>query len=459
VNGLLHLNPQARCELISSIRNDVKLPDGLAELINELMDQPGSAPQQPAKVEVLVPRAPRECIGAAETGSRDYQAVLDDIVTHLNGVADYERKDRLYPADPRVFTTNPLSLAYGATGVAYALHKITGRVPQTAIDWILQHRVPSTEYAPGLYLGMSGIAWSLLEMGLREPAEKTFQATFQHPLVTQSADLFHGMAGWGMTGMRFFQTTGKEEYLEQAKRAGDSLIASCKKSDRGYSWSSSNECPIGLAHGSSGIGLFLLYLHLITKDEHYLAAGQQALDFDLAAAVRTKDGGLSWSDAAESASPLYPYWRFGSAGIGMATARFQRLVGSPRYQSILEQIYIDTDRKYSVFPGRFTGLAGLGEFLLDMHDLSGERRFLESANKVAEGIMHFRVKRNGTAFPGELLSRLCCDYGTGSAGIALFLNRLLGRQKTDFMLDDLFECPAAKAEHTNYVTQAMAYCA
>jgi hypothetical protein len=170
-----------------------------------------------------------------------------------------------------------------------------------------------------------------------------------------------------------------------------------------------------------------------------LAAGLRALDFDLAAGVRTKDGGLSWTESAESRSPLYPYWRFGSAGIGTAIVRFQRLVQSPRYASVLEQIFIDTDRKYAVFPGRFSGLAGLGEFLLDMHDLSGESRFLEGANKVAKGIMHFRVKRNGIAFPGEVSSRLCCDYGTGSAGIALFLNRLLGKQRSDFMLDKLFD--------------------
>ena len=143
----------------------------------------------------------------------------------------------------------------------------------------------------------------------------------------------------------------------------------------------------------------------------------------------------------------------------MATVRFQRVVQLPRYQSILEQIFIDTDRKYAVLPGRFSGLAGLGEFLLDMHDLSGERRFLESAEKVAEGIMHFRVQRDGTAFPGELLSRLCCDYGTGSAGIALFLNRLLGRQKNDFMLDELFECSPETAEHMIYPTKAIVCCA
>jgi hypothetical protein len=92
----------------------------------------------------------------------------------------------------------------------------------------------------------------------------------------------------------------------------------------------------------------------------------------------------------------------------------------------------------------------LGDFLLDMHDLTGEQRFLNSANKAAQAIAHYRVEHNGAAFPGELLSRLCCDYGTGSAGIALFLNRLLGRQGSDFMLDDfsgksLETLPAAAA--------------
>src|SRR5947209_9855502 len=440
VNGLLHLNPQARHDLIASIRNDIQLPDRLAELINRLMDQPESAAAMESPlVEIPISPAARQYESKERMAFGNYQALVDDIVVHLNSAAEYQRKDRLYPADPRVFSTNPLSVAYGAAGVTYALWKITGKVPQAAVDWIFQHQITCGDYAPGLYLGMSGIAWSLLEMGLREPAEKIFQSTFQHPLLLQSADLFHGMAGWGMTGLRFFEATGQEVYLEQAKRAASGIIACARKSERGYFWASTDECTLGLAHGSSGVGLFLLYLYLATQNEDYLTIGARALDFDLEAATRTKDGGLSWSENTESVSPLYPYWRFGSAGIGKVTARFQRLFKSARYESILEQIFIDTDRKYAVLPGRFSGLAGLGEFLLDLHDLSGERRFLESAHRVAEGILHFRVKRDGICFPGELSSRLCCDYGTGSAGIALFLNRLTGKHiKSDFMLDELF---------------------
>jgi serine/threonine protein kinase len=440
INDMLHLNPQARREFVASIRNHIHLPDSIVDLISGLMDQPER--RLSAQAGVCETSKPAQLIalnGRVQESPHDYYAVLDNVVTHMNEVAECGRSDRLYPADPRVFATNPLSLAYGAAGVAYALYKLTGKLPEAAIDWMLRHQITSARYPCGLYVGMSGIAWSFVDMGITEPAEKLFQSTFSHPLVYESPDMFYGMAGWGMTGLRLFHATGKEVYLEQAEEAGKRLIASSNKSERGYYWTVSNECPLGLAHGSSGIGLFLLYLYLATENECYLATGSQALDFDLAAAVRTKDGGLSWSESVDSASPLYPYWRFGSAGIGIVTARFQRVLGSPRYQSILEQIFIDTDRKYAVFPGFFTGLAGLGEFLLDMHDLTGEDRFLESANRVAEGVMHFRVERNGTAFPGELLSRLCCDYGTGSAGIGLFLNRLLGRQKSDFMLDGLFE--------------------
>jgi hypothetical protein len=450
INGLLHLNPLARQQFLASIRADIQLPKSIADLINNLMDQADPSSLEPAAasvVEIKEASLPSTHDWVVKP-STDCQAVVDDIVRHLNGVAEYSRNDRLYPADPGVFATNPLSLAYGAAGVSYALHRVTGCVPQAAIDWILQHKISATEYPSGLYIGMAGIAWSLLEMGAREPAEEILQSSFKHPLAYNTPDLFYGIAGWGMAGLRFFEATGNELYLEQAKEAGNALLGSCRKSERGYYWMESEERPLGLAHGSSGISLFLLYLYLATRDERYYAAGVRALDFDLGSAVRTKDGGLSWGKAVDSRSPLYSYWRFGSAGIGMVAARYQRLAWSSRYHSILEQIFIDTDRKYAVFPGRFAGLAGLGEFLLDMHELSGEQRFLNSAKRVADGVMHFRVERDGAAFPGELSSRLCCDYGTGSAGIALFLNRLLKKQKSDFMLDSLFErSPWGNAVH------------
>ena len=55
---------------------------------------------------------------------------------HPGSVADFEREDRLFPADPMVFDTNPLSLGHGACGVAYVMHKLRGQVDERVLDWI-----------------------------------------------------------------------------------------------------------------------------------------------------------------------------------------------------------------------------------------------------------------------------------------------------------------------------------
>ena len=440
VTNFFHLNPGAKQEIMANIRRDARLPQGVTRLVLGLMDQDPARRYPPASIsEVLEPSVPATSALEPVEPRQDYKRVIAGIVAHLNHVTSTARRDRLFPADPKVFATNPLSLAYGACGVGYALKKITKCCQENVADWILSHTITAETYAPGLFLGIAGIAWGLLEMGLREQAEKIFRCTRQHRLLDQGMDIFYGLAGWGMANLRFFLETGDEFYLSQAREAGDRLVGSSQRCESGCYWGSMEETSVGFAHGASGIAVFLLYLYLASGREYFVSTGQQALEFDLNLGVRTKDNGLSWRESAKPGATLYPYWRFGSAGVGVALVRFWRLLGEARYRLLLEDVFLDTDRKYAVFPGRFMGLAGLGDFLLDVHEFTGESRFLSAAHRVAEGIMQFRVERQGIAFPGDLLSRLSCDYGTGSAGIALFLNRLLGERGSDFMLDCLFE--------------------
>lgn len=440
VTNFFHLRPAAKQEIMANIQRDARLPEGITRLVLGLMDQDPSRRQPPASLsEVFEPSVPAERNPEPVKAHHDYRTVIAGVVAHLNNVTSAARRDRLFPADPKVFTTNPLSLAYGACGVGYALKKITHCSQERVADWILSHTITAETYAPGLFVGISGIAWGLLEMGMREEAEKIFRCARHHRLLDQSVDIFYGLAGWGMANLRFFLETGDEFYLSQAREAGDRLVGSSQPCESGCYWGSLDETSVGFAHGASGIAVFLLYLYLATGREYFVSTGQRALEFDLGLGVETKDNGLSWRESAKPGATLYPYWRFGSAGVGVALVRFWRLLGNARYRLLLENIFLDTDRKYAVFPGRFMGLAGLGDFLLDTHEMTGESRFLSAAHRVAEGIMQFRVERQGIAFPGDLLSRLSCDYGTGSAGIALFLNRLVGGRGSDFMLDCLFE--------------------
>ena len=442
VTGFLHLNPKAKVSMMTAIQRDTRLPAPITNLILQLMDpdvtlRPGRGTIAQVLTDCLkaAPEPPQ-----AENLTRDFNPIVQGIIAHLNDVAAYTRHDRLFPTDQKLLVTNPTSLAWGAAGVGYALTISSGSAQDGVAKWILDHKISPDIYAPGLYAGMSGIAWSLLEMGRSEEAEQILRNTFNDKLLKHSADIFYGLAGWGLTCLRFFIATGNQIYLDQAKLAARHLAQTCKQGQHTCYWhESSGDIPLGFAHGASGVAVFLLYLYLATGLEEFLAMGRRSLEFDLQHAVTTKDGGLSWPSSIQNTSPLYPYWLYGSAGIGMSLLRYWRLLQDNRYWSILETIFIDVNRKYAVLPGRFMGLAGLGDFLLDMYEATGEARFLQSAHRTAEGIMQFQVERRGIAFPGDSISRLSCSYGNGSAGIADFLARLMGKRGSHYMLDCLFQ--------------------
>jgi hypothetical protein len=99
--------------------------------------------------------------------TNNLQRVLDESIAFLIRKADYARTDRLWPADTSVFTTNPLSLAYGACGPALFLFA-SGRleeVPKVSA-WMGERALNSQEYPPGLFLGSAGIACVSAHIGL-----------------------------------------------------------------------------------------------------------------------------------------------------------------------------------------------------------------------------------------------------------------------------------------------------
>lgn len=429
---------------IRAIGDDYGFPKSLVRLLNRLMSREPARRAAPAVVQESLDnpspaRRPLICEPAA-LADDEIREVVERSVRYILGHCTPERGDRLFPCDAKVFATNPLSLAYGACGTAYALHRITGLAPPPIADWILRREVTAEQYAPGLYLGMAGIAWTLLELGLVEPAKQVLALSASHPLAL-TADVYYGLAGWGMAQLKFHLATGEPRFLEAAITAGRQLLETRVAAGGAAHWATPPEQIFGFAHGASGVSVFLLYLYLASGDEEFLHAGREALEFDLSQAV-DMDEGLLWPSRTGPARVLVPYWRYGSAGVGAALLRFNRVAPDERYRSLLHGIRIATTRKYAIFPARGFGLAGLGEFLLDMAALgSAEDReeCLAAARQVASGIMLFRLDKggDGVAFPGADLWKISCDYATGSAGIALFLDRLLTRRPADFMLDEL----------------------
>ena len=385
----------------------------------------GSEPARPARFDTSA-ASPERCA-----------AIVERVARHILASATFDRDDRLFPSDPRLFEMNPLNVAYGACGVAYALQKIAS-LPGWVIDWIERREVTASGYAPGLYSGLSGIAWTLLELGYDDLATKVIVMTHDHPLTFELADVFDGASGYGMTQLKFFLATGRELFLSKAIQAGEYLIAARQEAEVGWCWPASGVIYAGFAHGAAGVALFLLHLYLATRDERFLDAGRKAIDFVLSKKVENGDNGWTWKFF-EGHPTSTPYWQHGSAGVGTALLRYYAVLSEPRYLRALRAIANDCNRKYAIFPERLFGLAGVGDFLLDMADFGVDtEQSLEKARKVTSGILLFAIARpDGVAFPGEELMRLSCDYGTGSAGIALFLKRFATGGTAPFMLDEM----------------------
>ena len=447
INQVFALNPQIRYTYIKSVIDDIGFPEDIYKLIIGLMEkEPKDRPTYQTIVQTLekdvILQSPEFRINK-EAIDKECSALINPICDYLLAKADFARTDRLFPADGEIFSTNPLNLSYGAVGVAFCLKKMLGEVPQPVTDWILARNKNPELYPIGLYIGLSGISWGMLEMGLASEAKNILQSTFNHPLLYKSADLCHGVSGWGLTNLKFFHEFQDELYLQKALEAGEFITSNLSENENGCFWDADktgDNIHLGYYYGGSGISLFLLYLYLASKEEKFLEYGKKALEFDLNNSTISLDGIRSWKKIANNGRIVYPYLAEGSAGVGKAVIRYYRLLGEEKYSQAIDDIFLDTNRKYAVFPGLAMGLSGFGDFLLDLYAVTNKQEHLDAAYRAASGALLSKIQREeGIAYPGNGLLRISCDYATGSAGVGRFFHRLTNLETApDFLVDELF---------------------
>jgi len=457
INSILDIEPSAKQVFVTALGNDLGLSERLQHLIQQCMNN------DPAKRP-----APRQIVEIIKASSLDARTIPTEevpsqtmLLTTTRGITDYirasadaRRTDRLFPADPMVFITNPLNVAYGATGTAYALHKIDGTLPKNIRGWLLARPTHPAEYPPGLYIGSAGIAWALWEMGMEEVALQTLRSAENHPLLWDMANIFYGAAGYGLSCLHFYLATKDQHWLDQAIQVGEWLLYTKQTDERGYSWPDTDgEIRLGYAKGASGIALYLLYLSVVSGEQHFLEVGKRALNFDLSHLYTTEENYLSVPRGSVGSfeNVITQYWINGSAGIATALVRFWAYTKDATYLKILESLAPDTFRKYTAFTGLFQGLAGLGNFLLDAYQFTGQDYYLRQAQRTASGVLLYQIQRPaGIAFPGEQLFRISTDFGTGSAGVALFLYRLAHADQPigsfNFTLDHFLQAHTANGE-------------
>jgi hypothetical protein len=357
---------------------------------------------------------------------RTVRETIAGIAERILATTDLSRRERLWPADYMVFATNPMSVAYGAMGTALFLKRALGDLPEEVTDWLLEQRLSIEEYPPGLYSGLSGVAYAFLQLGLVERAEETLELAGRSPLLFTNGSLALGAAGWGWVNLEFCRRLGSRSYLDAAVTAGDYLANSCEAKEDTRFWRGQDDrsIPLGMASGASGIAHYLLQLAIASDDDSFRDLAVKALAFDLSHA-RTMDQDARWGGSTiENGSR--PYWLNGTAGIGSCLARFAAATGDRSYLDWAERASSGATCLFTAGAGQFEGMSGIGEFFLDLHCVTGESRFAELADNIVRGVLCFRADRdNGIAFPGRRLLRLSNDYATGSAGVGLFLSRWL----------------------------------
>jgi serine/threonine protein kinase len=447
VQALFELEPRAMERFIARISLVVGLPSDVPNVIRALLNgdaagarmhlQAGArAPgaRQVRRVRPARGRKPPASDALLEAGGGHRDALLlEQLPEATRRVAECivstttpDRTDRLWPTDFTAFQTNALSIAYGACGTALFLKTALGALPAEAESWILNRTLDHREYPPGLYLGLAGIACTLHQLGYPERAAEVMREVARSPLRFTEASLFHGAAGWGLASLQLHHRTGDVWYLELAATAAEHLARTARPATAGCWWPSTldDRRHFGLAYGGSGIGLFLLHFAAATGEARESAFARSAIEHDLAGAVQGE--GLPRWGRYEDDTLVEPYWMHGGAGIGIALLQFAQQLGEERYLQEADRAARSCFTRFTVLPGQFEGLSGIGELHLDLFLATGEQRYLACAVDIARSILCYQIERPvGIAFPGRHLLRISHDYGYGSAGVGLFLHRLM----------------------------------
>ncbi|MGR4879958.1 class III lanthionine synthetase LanKC [Streptomyces sp. LARHCF249] len=369
------------------------------------------------------------------------------VAAFVEAVADPDRAT-LFPVDPFAHVTNPLSLGFGASGVLWSLNASGIPVRPEWRGWLSDELagIDVAEYPDGLMSGLAGIAWAADSLGLRTQARELLAQANRRAPETGDHTFYYGLAGLGMTNLRFFLRGHDPRDLAAAQECARVLCAAAQRDGRHAYWLNefSSKGPLtGLGFGQAGVALFLLRMHQVTGEERYLRLGQDALAWEMAHAKPLDPDAADNSPIMfEHEGTMEPYVEVGSAGVAQVLLRYGDLDSA---RTVLRGL----DARHSVLPGYAFGMSGVADALLDAAEFTGDRTYRDTALRqldfvrkvfLFEPAERFAVpRRDGVTplgVPGEGLLRCSCDYLTGSAGVLRVLHRVNGGGTADFLLDE-----------------------
>ncbi len=346
--------------------------------------------------------------------------------------------------------TDPCNVQHGAAGVLALLaraaasplpetdRELARTTARTAAEWVERRCAAEPVVLPGLHFGRSGTAWSLLDtaesLGDQELADRAHAMARRIQLRWPNPDICHGAAGAGLLQLRLYGSTGSAECLDRAADCARGLLDAAQREPYGVVWpvpksfdsSLAGMAHLGHGHGVAGVGAFLLAVGAATGEDAFLATAREAAG-TLAATVRRQGAAAWWPQSAgDPESVKLQHWCSGSSGIGSFLVRLWQATGdSAAYELAVAAGQAVLDSRWHSGVSACHGLAGNGEYLLDLAAATGESRFRDGAEELAGLIAARAALRDGLlVLPDETGTGCTPAYGTGTSGVLAFLLRL-----------------------------------
>jgi lantibiotic modifying enzyme len=368
-----------------------------------------------------------------------------------------------WPAVSKDPTSVALNLYSGTPGVVLFFlnaHYATGRAgylrdARAGADLLLS-KMSGIEGA-GLYEGLSGVAFALEET-YRASRDDKYRQGFLACLGRIKAaavevgtgvewgpttDIISGNAGTGLFLIYASRDTKDRAWIELADRAGARLVELGRPENDGLKWAMDPDFPRlmpNFSHGTAGIAYFLAALYKETGDRRFLEASLAGARYLLSIAKTEGDTCLIFHDEPDNRDLYYLGWCHGPVGTARLFYLLSEITGDKSWlgwvrksANALLQSGIPEEETPGFWnnAGICCGLAGVGEFFLDLYKALGDRSYLEFSKRVTARLLAKASVENGKMSWVQAEHRTRPDYlfaqtGTmqGAAGIGTFLLRL-----------------------------------
>jgi lantibiotic modifying enzyme len=304
-------------------------------------------------------------------------------------------------------------------------------------SWIDDRLFDIPRLLPGLAFGRAGTAWALYDAARllddEEMAARALQLARSLPTRWPSPDITHGLSGAGMAHVHLWRASGEKDLRQRAGIYADNVLAAAQRSGRDWLWPTGTDTDsilagasvYGFAHGAAGAGAFLLAASRDAADgdgQRWLDAAVEAGN-TLKRVAQVEHGIVRWPGSADGTDKPNGHWCGGPTGIATFLIRLGKATGTTEFADLADLATNTVNQDmWAATTGACCGLAGDGQFLLDMAELTGDNRFRQTALHLAELICSQRRAGNGPQFSN--ISDKDHSYQSGSAGILAFLIRL-----------------------------------